>query len=583
MKNAENHLDCVVIGYNEVPFVKYESFLRNYGEDAEAYRDLKFSFVNIDGKKLDYMGLLNHVLGLAQPERSIPALTAEELKSGDIPNLAAVYLTNFLRNKGHQTQYINLFQYEKEKLIEYLAEDPLCVAITTTFYVVNLPAVEIVEFIRQHNPRVKIVIGGPLISNHARNYEDPIELKAALDDIGADIYVIEGQGELTLSQIVDTLKSGGELSTVQNIAYVKSGKLLRTKTVAENNSLDENYIDWRKFRDEDIGATVQTRTARSCAFKCSFCNYPTRAGALSLTSNEVIEKELDSILELDQVRNLVFIDDTFNVPFPRFKEICRLMIRNKYPFNWFSYFRCSNSDEEAIALMAESGCKGVFLGIESGSPTILKNMNKSATIEKYAQGIEWLRQYGIMTFGSFIVGFPGETEATVQETVDFIQQTKPDYYRAQMWYCEPGTPIQLRRSEYDINGQGFVWSHRTMDSLEAMDHIDRMFLTIKESLWLPQWSFDFWTIPYLIGKGFSFDLFRKLMWSAHQMLTLEIASVPDEEKHALQQEYLEQMVKAAESSLQSTGQALPSQSKTVSTCCTHGAPPFRSDTLLTGF
>jgi radical SAM PhpK family P-methyltransferase len=545
MKKAENHLDCIVIGYNEVPFVKYESFLRNYGEDAEAYRDLKFSFVDLGGKKFDYMDLLNHVFTLAQPEGGIPASHGKELKSGDIPNLAAVYLTNFLRNHGHETRYINLFQHEKEKLIEYLADDPFCVAITTTFYVVNLPAVEVVKFIREHNPKVKIVVGGPLISNHARNYKDADEFKAALDDIGADIYVIEGQGELTLSQIVDTLKNGGDLSTVPNIVYLESGKLLKTKVTAEDNSLDENYIDWRKFRDEDLGATVQTRTARSCAFKCSFCNYPTRAGALSLTSNEVIEKELDSILELGQVRNMVFIDDTFNVPFPRFKEVCRLMIRNKYPFNWFSYFRCSNSDEEAIALMAESGCKGVFLGIESGSPTILKNMNKSATIEKYAQGIEWLRQYGIMTFGSFIVGFPGETEATVQETVDFIRETKPDYYRTQMWYCEPGTPIQNQRSEYDINGQGFVWNHRTMDSLEAMDHIDKMFLTIKDSVWLPQWSFDFWTIPYLIGKGIGFELFRELMRSAHQMLTLEIASVPEQEKHVLQQEYLEQMVKAA--------------------------------------
>jgi p-methyltransferase len=106
-----------------------------------------------------------------------------------------------------------------------------------------------------------------------------------------------------------------------------------------------------------------------------------------------------------------------------------MMIRKKYPFNWFSYFRCSNSDKEAIELMAESGCKGVFLGIESGSPTILKNMNKSATIEKYAQGIAWLRQHDIMTFGSFITGFPGETDETVNETLDFIRQTKPDYYQ----------------------------------------------------------------------------------------------------------------------------------------------------------
>jgi p-methyltransferase len=360
--------------------------------------------------------------------------------------------------------------------------------------------------------------------------------------MGADIYVIEGQGELTLARIVECLKNGGELSTVPNIAYFENGELQRTRVAPENNSLDENFIDWQGFRDKELGPTLQTRTARSCAFKCSFCNYPTRAGALSLTSLDVIEKELDSMREVGNVQNVVFIDDTFNVPFPRFKEICRLMIRKKYAFNWFSYFRCSNSDEEAIELMAESGCKGVFLGIESGSPTILTNMNKSATVEKYAQGIEWLRLRSIMTFGSFIVGFPGETEETVQETIDFIKENKPDYYRAQMWYCEPGTPIQNQRDKYDIKGEGFVWSHSTMDSLEAMDHIDRMFLNVHESIWLPQWSFDFWVVPYLMGRGISLDRFRTFMSQAHKLLALEIASVPEHQKKAHQRDLLNRMV-----------------------------------------
>ena len=243
--------------------------------------------------------------------------------------------------------------------------------------------------------------------------------------------------------------------------------------------------------------------------------------------------------------NAVFIDDTFNVPFPRFKEICRMMIRKKYNLNWFSYFRCSNSDEEAIDLMAQSGCKGVFLGVESGSPTILTNMNKSATVEKYQKGIEWLRQRGILTFASMITGFPGETETTVQESIDFIRETKPDYYRSQMWYCEPGTPIQNRRDEFKIQGEGFVWNHATMDSLDAMDHIDRMFLTIKESLWLPQWSFDFWIIPYLLGKGITLDQFKQFMSEAHNLLTLEIASLPRQEKSERQQTYLEKMVVGA--------------------------------------
>jgi p-methyltransferase len=527
--------DCIVIGYNEIPFGEYERFLLGYGEDSEAYRDLKFSFVNFAGNKLDYANLLNHVL-LEEGKLPNNGNGKAALRSGDIPNLAAAYLTNYLRRRGHQATFINLFQYEKGRLSELLDTDPLCVAITTTFYVVNLPVLGMVEFIRQRNSKVKIVVGGPLIANHARNAHGP-EFKTALDDMGADIYVIEGQGELTLSRIVDCLKSGASLNSVPNIVYYEDGELVRTKIVPENNSLDEEVINWRSFPDHELGPTIQTRTARSCAFKCSFCNYPARAGALTLASLETVERELDTMLELKNVENVVFIDDTFNVPFPRFKELCRMMIRKKYPFNWFSYFRCSNSDEEAIQLMADSGCKGVFLGIESGSPTILKNMNKGASVDAYKRGIEQLRRRDIMTFASFIVGFPGETDQTVQETIDFIKETNPDYYRAQMWYCEPGTPIIDQRAKYLIEGEGFVWKHASMDSMEAMDHIDALFLDIKESVWMPQWSFDFWIVPYLLGRGIRLDQLKGFMSAAQKLLALEIASVPPQQKKTFQEQY----------------------------------------------
>src|SRR5829696_6263270 len=117
-------LDCVVIGYNEIPFARYERFLQKYGENTEAYRDLKFSFVDLGDQKLDYVGLMNYVSSQAKGRNG--SAPEETYKSGDIPNLAAAYLTNFLRRRGFQTQYINLFQYEKDRLLEYLAEDPLC-------------------------------------------------------------------------------------------------------------------------------------------------------------------------------------------------------------------------------------------------------------------------------------------------------------------------------------------------------------------------------------------------------------------------------------------------------------------------
>ncbi|MGA9773067.1 MAG: PhpK family radical SAM P-methyltransferase [Blastocatellia bacterium] len=533
-------LDCVVIGYNETPFEDYERLIRKYGEDSEAYRDLKFSFAEVSGKKMNYVDILNHVYNLAHQDRGMQS--AEEFKSCDIPNLAAVYLAHYLKKRGFEARCINLFQYEKEALARYLAQEPVCVAITTTFYLMNFPVSEMVQFIREHNSKVQIVVGGPLVANHARNYGGE-EFAAALEDIGADIYVVESQGELALSQIVACMKTGGDLKTIPNIIYFENGKIKRTLPIPETSSLDENYIDWRLLSRQFDSPTLQTRTARSCAFNCSFCNYPTRAGRLTLAGIETIEKELDSMHEIG-IRNVVFIDDTFNVPLPRFKEICRLMIRKKYGFNWFSYFRCSNSDEEAFDIAAESGCKGVFLGIESGSPAILRNMNKAATVEKYFYGIERLRQFGIMTFASFIIGFPGETDETVEETITFLRETRPDYYRAQLWYCEAGTPIEQQRGNFGISGDGFVWQHDTMSSLEAMDQIDRIFLTVEESVWLPQWSFDFWIVPYLLGRGISLSQFKEFMSLSHKLLALEIASVSKNEKAVLQQEYLRGLVKA---------------------------------------
>jgi radical SAM PhpK family P-methyltransferase len=533
-------LDCIVIGYNEPAFEGYESTLRAYGKSSETYRDLRFSFVNIGEKKLTYVDLLNYVFDLALKEKQA-SQRQEIFKSCDIPNLAAVYLTNFLRKRGLAAKYINLFQYEKEQLIQYLREDPLCIAITTTFYVWDLPVTEMITFIRHYNPKIRIIVGGPLIANYHRSFQGE-DLATVLGNIGADIYVIESQGEATLLKIIECLKDKRSLEEVPNLLYFADGKSYKTKTHPEDNSLDENSIDWHLFADDNVGATVQTRTARSCAFKCAFCAYPLRAGKLQLASLKTFEQELDSIRDLARVKNVVFIDDTFNVPLERFKQMCRLMIDKQYNYNWFSYFRCSNSDEEAIQLMAESGCKGVFLGIESGSPRILKNMNKAATIEKYRDGIKLLKQHGILTFGSFIIGFPGETSETVAETVDFIKETRLDYYRALLWYCEPGTPIYNSREKYNILGDAFRWKHDTMTSMEAMGHIERLFLDIDTSLWLPQWSFDFWIIPYFLGRSISFKQFMDFMTFANKLLRIEISDIKDGEREILQCEYIKQMV-----------------------------------------
>lgn len=81
-----------------------------------------------------------------------------------------------------------------------------------------------------------------------------------------------------------------------------------------------------------------------------------------------------------------------------------------------------------------------------------------------------------------------------------------------------------------------------MDSLSAMDQIERMFLTVRESIWLPQWSFDFWIVPYLLGRGISLAQFKSFMSEAHNLLALEIATVPKDDKKIAQTDLLNTMM-----------------------------------------
>ncbi len=514
--SKENALDCVVIGYNEPGIATYERLLACYGRDSEAYRDLRLSFVDLDGQKLDYCGLLNIAWQHAHPGHPLPP--GQEFRSGDIPNLAAAYLTNLLRRQ-YKAEYINLFQSGKGRLAALLDAGTLLVAITTTFYVLNQPVIEMVRFARERSKTVKIVVGGPLVNNHRRRGSSE-EFFLALDEIGADFYVVDAQGETTLRRLVECLKTGGLIEAIPNLVYRRGGRLIMTLAQPEDNSLDDNFIDWTRLADHRLGPTLQMRTARSCAFNCAFCAYPARAGPLRLASINTVEQELESMRALGNVRQVVFIDDTFNVPLKRFKDLCNKIIELDLKFEWYSYFRCSNADEEAVELAARSGCKGVFLGVESGSDEVLKYMNKAAAVEQYLRGIRWLKQNGILTFGSFIAGFPGETEATFQQTVDFIRTSALDYYRIQLWYCEPGTPVVNQRERWGITGDGFRWKHATMTSREGMRLIEKAFLEISESLWMPQWSFDFWIIPYLAGRGISHDVFRRFMAAANRLLAL---------------------------------------------------------------
>lgn len=520
-------LHCVVIGPNEPPVAELEREVLTFGAQSPAYRDLRLSFVHWHDRPVSYAELLGLTENEARARRGLSPL-ARPYHWGDLPNLGVACLVSHLRARGLVAAPINNFRRDRARLDALLDRGPTCVAVTTTFYVSNAPAVEIVQAVRRRRPGVPIVLGGPLIANLARRFPGAT-LRIALEQLGADYYIVESQGEETLARLVAALARGAAIDDIPNLVFLRDDKLVRTAVEAEANDLDAERLDWQDLAEPGDAVTLQLRTARSCAFKCSFCAYPLRAGALTLASLDTVRRHLDAARAAG-AENLVFIDDTFNVPLPRFKQLCRLLA--EYPFRWYSYFRAANSDAEAADRMAESGCAGVFLGIESGASAVLQVMNKAASTERYLRGIAQLRERGIAMFGSFIFGFPGETAATVRETIDFIGEARLDWYRIQPWYCEPGTPIMARAAEFGLTGSAFRWRHRTMTAGEAMDHVEAAFREIRGSRWLPQWAFDFWILPYLEGRGVPARALGPWLDAANALLAAELRGAPAPEQAA---------------------------------------------------
>ncbi|UCH98457.1 MAG: PhpK family radical SAM P-methyltransferase [Candidatus Aminicenantes bacterium] len=494
-------IDCLFIGHNDINFADYEKSIRGMGCHSGAYRDLNLNFIRCNDKPYTASEIFNLFYCSNKNGKS----SRKPLLTGDTFSAAIAYLGTYLHRRGFSFDYVNSFQEEKEELVEKLRqENILTIAVITTLYTSVLPILEIMEVIRKNNRTAKIILGGPFIHTQVRILSQ-VSLEYLFGTtIGADYYVDSSQGEAALTAIISSLKNNKPLSSIPNIYYKNNGGYLATPKVRENNPLKENMVNWDLF-SPSVGEVVNVRTSISCPFSCSFCGFPERAGKHQTVPARLIIRQLKSLETIYTVKMVNFIDDTFNVPGERFKELLGMMIKHRTRLPWTSNFRCQFADRETVSLMKESGCEGVFLGIESGNNQILKNMNKRALVEKYLEGIALLKEFEILTMGSFIIGFPGETYETIQDTLGFIKESNIDFFQVQLWYCEPITPIWEQKDKYNLEGESFEWSHKTMDSKLASHRVEEIFLSVETPIYVPQYHFDYTKIWFLKHRGITLD------------------------------------------------------------------------------
>jgi p-methyltransferase len=362
--------------------------------------------------------------------------------------------------------------------------------------------------------------------------------------LGADAMVIDAYGVETLVDLVARVRDGRSPAGVPNTVVFEEGRAVGP-LVREGETFDhvKMRMNWDLVEDEHLGNIVNVRTQISCPFRCSFCSYPTTQGPVIKAEVEMFERELQA-LSRRGVRRLMIVDDTFNVPPKRFVEI--LQVLRRYDFEWFSFIRCQFLKPEIVELMKESGCRGVYLGLESVDDETLKRMNKMATRDHFYCGVEMLAEHDILTQASFIVGFPGDTAETVLQVGDFIERSALDYYNLKLFWYDAATPIGQRAREFDLTGQGYNWKHSTMDSGEAHRLISHLIRETK-GRYVGLHSGELWEIAHYGALGLERRHIDAIYDAHNSMLCHDLAG--DREPGSKQQIFAELTAKLSDVTL----------------------------------
>jgi radical SAM superfamily enzyme YgiQ (UPF0313 family) len=286
-------------------------------------------------------------------------------------------------------------------------------------------ALSMKERIEQENPSARIVIGGP----HATT-----NLETCVND-GFDC-VVSGDGEFVAEK-----------------AFFGRDKML----YAEEHPLDDypitdrSILDIHKYKFIVDGRFATTMmTSQGCPYKCGFCskNY----NSVRFRSPESVLKEIKTLRDDFGFTAIAFPEDLFILDKKRTETICG------YLKDMGIYWRCLvradtvvRHGEAFVKMMADSGCRAVGIGIESGSDKILSIVNKGEKSDTIRTGVRMLKGVGIAVKGFFILGLPGESPETLEETRKFLSEEKLDDVDIKIYQPYPGTPIWRDRQNYDID------------------------------------------------------------------------------------------------------------------------------------
>jgi len=400
----------------------------------------------------------------AAPEKS-PFFTTEKR-----PPLGLGFLISLLRSKGHKIffidNYLNPSNFIKKGYLQKNSIDFVGIYANTICYRDTLRMFNEIESLRKQKKwHGKIIVGGPHTS-------------VALDSIPDFVdYVVQGEGEKAIIEIV----KGKEKRRVIRKERIEDLDVLPFQPWDIFSKLPYDYTSPRL--DEKPVFTMNT--SRGCPFNCAFCSVGSIWGkGYTYFSAERIIDEIIYLKSRFNAKAIYFREDNFTMNRQRTRNFCEEMLKRKVNIHWTCETRVDSlNDERTVKMMAATGCRGVYLGVESGSQRILDILNKGITVEQIEKAIKLCKKYNIKAYCSLIAGIPGETYKDYLLTLKLMNKLEPYSYSFNVFVGIPISPLYKNVLEnnlyeyiddvglaylpgFDIKARFFYGKH----SKELVDH-----------------------------------------------------------------------------------------------------------------
>lgn len=315
--------------------------------------------------------------------------------------------------------YAEIEKRFRESPADYVAST----AITAT---IN-DAVQTLELAKRVNPDIVTILGGV---HPSFMYEEILQASAAVD------YIVIGEGEITLRQLLEVLEADGDPAAVAGIAFRRNGRIVKTARRELMESLDDleaawDLLDWHDYYSSVISGSRlgAISISRGCSHSCSFCSQQQFwEKSWRTRDSQKVADELEHLFSTYNVNVFLLTDEHPTRDRDRWEALLDAIIAKEIPIHLLMETRATDiiRDKDIIWKYRKAGVIYISLGIESADQKALDAMKKEMLIEDIKPAFDIIRDHEIVSEASFMVGFPGETPVSIKNTMELAQRYNPD-------------------------------------------------------------------------------------------------------------------------------------------------------------